>query len=164
VLEKLLLVRSLSPWSVNTGKRLVKSSRVFVRDSGILHALLNLPSIEAVRSHPVCGKSWEGFVIEALIGAAVGKARPYFYRTSAGAEVDLVLEFAPGECWAIEIKLSTAPTLDRGFHLAAEDLKAKRRILVYKGADQYPLRGGVEVMSLVVAMNEVTQHVGGISC
>ncbi len=155
ILEKLLLVRCLPPWSVNTGKRLVKSPRPFIRDSGILHALLNLRSIDAVRSHAVCGKSWEGFVIESLIGASAGKARPYFYRTAAGAEVDLVLEFAPGKCWAIEIKLSTSPTLDRGFHLAADDLKAERRILVYKGVEKFPMRGGVEVMSLLDAMVEV---------
>lgn len=160
ILEKLLLVRSLSPWSVNTGKRLVKSPRLFVRDSGILHALLNLSSNHALRSHAVCGKSWEGFVIEALINATAGKARPYFYRTAAGAEVDLVLEFAPGQCWAIEIKLSSSPTLDRGFHLAADDVNAQRRLLVYKGTERYPLRGGVEVMSLVNAMNEVAAQVG----
>ena len=96
ILEKLLLVRTLQPWSVNTGKRLVKSPRPFVRDSGILHALLNLQSMDALRSHAVSGKSWEGFVIENLIDASRGKARPYFYRTGAGAEADLVMEFAPG--------------------------------------------------------------------
>lgn len=160
ILEKLLLVRSLPPWSVNTGKRLIKSPRPFVRDSGILHALLNLCSMDDLRGHAVSGKSWEGFVIESLIGASVGKARPYFYRTAAGAEVDLVLEFAPGNCWAIEIKLSTSPTLDRGFHVAADDLKARRRLVVYKGEEKFPLRGGVEVMPLVDAMDAVGQAVG----
>jgi len=160
ILEKLLLVRTLQPWSVNTGKRLVKSPRPFVRDSGILHALLNLQSMDALRSHAVSGKSWEGFVIENLIGASKGKARPYFYRTGAGAEADLVLEFAPGQCWAIEVKLSSAPTVDRGFHNAADDIEAVRRILVYKGKERFPMRGGIEAMPLLDAMNEISAAVG----
>ncbi len=160
ILEKLLLVRTLQPWSVNTGKRLVKSPRPFVRDSGILHALLNLQSMDALRSHAVSGKSWEGFVIENLIDASRGKARPYFYRTGAGAEADLVMEFAPGQCWAIEVKLSSAPTVDRGFHNAADDIAAARRILVHKGKECFPMRGGIEAMPLLDAMNEVSAAVG----
>ena len=160
ILEKLLLVRTLQPWSVNTGKRLVKSPRPFVRDSGILHALLNLQSMDALRSHAVSGKSWEGFVIENLIGASRGKARPYFYRTGAGAEADLVLEFAPGQCWAIEVKLSSTPTVDRGFHNAADDIAAVRRILVHKGKERFPMRGGIEAMPLLDAMNEISAEVG----
>ena len=160
ILEKLLLVRTLQPWSVNTGKRLVKSPRPFVRDSGILHALLNLQSMDALRSHAVSGKSWEGFVIENLIGASRGKARPYFYRTGAGAEADLVLEFSPGQCWAIEVKLSSTPTVDRGFHNAADDIAAVRRILVHKGKERFPMRGGIEAMPLLDAMNEVSAAVG----
>ncbi len=160
ILEKLLLVRTLQPWSVNTGKRLVKSPRPFVRDSGILHALLNLQTMDALRSHAVSGKSWEGFVIENLISACRGKARPYFYRTGAGAEADLVLEFAPGRCWAIEVKLSSAPTVDRGFHNAADDIAAERRILVHKGKERFPMRGGIEAMPLKDAMTEVSEAVG----
>jgi hypothetical protein len=160
ILEKLLLVRTLQPWSVNTGKRLVKSPRPFVRDSGILHALLNLQTKDALRSHAVSGKSWEGFVIENLIGASRGKARPYFYRTGAGAEADLVMEFAPGQCWAIEVKLSSTPTVDRGFHNAADDIAAVRRILVHKGKERFPMRGGIEAMPLLDAMNEVSAAVG----
>ena len=159
ILDKLLLVRILQPWHANTGKRLVKSPRPFIRDSGIVHALLNLKSLDDVRGHSVCGKSWEGFVIENLIGASIGRAKPYFYRTSAGAEADLILEFAPGRCWAIEIKLSTAPTVDKGFHNAADDVGAERRILVYKGQERFPMRGDIEAMPLVDAMNEVSAAV-----
>lgn len=155
MLEKLLLVRVLRPWSANSGKRLVKSPRPFVRDSGLLHALLDLRQIDDIRRHSVAGKSWEGFVIENLVGASLGRAKPYFYRSSGGAEVDLVLEFAPGKCWAIEIKLSSAPTVDRGFHIAADDIAAQRRILVYKGSEHFPMRGGVEAMPLLRAMDEV---------
>lgn len=156
ILDKLLLVRVLQPWHANTGKRLVKSPRPFIRDSGLVHALLNLKTVDNVRAHSVSGKSWEGFVIENLVGASLGRARPYFYRTGAGAEIDLVLEFAPGRCWAIEIKLSTAPTVDKGFHIAAEDIGVERRILVYKGAERFPMHGGIEAMPLVDAMNEVS--------
>ena len=159
VLHKLLMLRVLQPWYANTGKRLVKSPRPYVRDSGILHALLSLCTTDDLRSHPVAGKSWEGFVIENLVSAAIGRARPYFYRTGAGAEVDLVLEFAPGKCWAIEIKLSSAPTVDRGFYNAANDIGAERRILVHKGKDPFPMRHGVEAMPLLEAMNEISAAV-----
>ncbi|MCY4420864.1 MAG: ATP-binding protein [Gammaproteobacteria bacterium] len=156
VLHKLLMLRVLRPWYANTGKRLVKSPRPYVRDSGILHALLGLRTMDDLLSHPVAGKSWEGFVIENLISSTTGRANPYFYRTGAGAEIDLVLEFAPGKCWAIEIKLSSAPTVDRGFYNATDDIGAERRILVHKGKDLFPMRHGVEAMPLHEAMNEVS--------
>jgi uncharacterized protein len=159
MLEKLLLVRLLRPWSANSGKRLVKSPRPFVRDTGLLHALLDLRQTDDVRRHSVVGKSWEGFVIENLVGATFGRAKPYFYRSSGGAEADLVLEFAPGKCWAIEIKLSSAPTIDRGFHNATDDLGAERRLLVYKGNERFPMRNGIEAMPLTVAMNEISAAV-----
>ena len=159
LLEKLLLVRSLQPWSVNTGKRLIKSPRPFVRDTGILHALLNLRDMDSLRTHSVSGKSWEGFVIESLIAAANNKARPCFYRTSAGAEADLVLEFSPGKCWAIEVKLSSAPTVDRGFHNAADDVEAERRILVHRGREKFGMRGEIEAMPLLQAMTEVSDAI-----
>lgn len=159
ILEKLLLVRVLRPWSANNGKRLIKSPRPFIRDSGLLHALLDLRHTDDIRRHSVAGKSWEGFVIENLVGATLGRAKPYFYRSSGGAEADLVLEFAPGKCWAIEIKLSSAPTVDRGFHSAADDLGAERRLLVYKGSARFPMRGGVEAMPLTHAMGEISAAV-----
>lgn len=155
ILEKLLLLRVLRPWHSNSGKRLVKSPRCFIRDSGLVHALLNLGASDDVRGHGVAGKSWEGFVIENLLAAAPTRAMPWFYRSGAGAEADLVLEFSPGRCWAFEIKLSTAPKVDRGFHFAADDIKAERRILVYPGDERFPLPGGIEAMSLPQAMNEL---------
>jgi len=159
VLHKLLMLRVLQPWHSNVGKRLVKSPRPYVRDSGILHALLGLRTMDELLSHPVAGKSWEGFVIENLVGAASGRARPYFYRTAAGAEADLALEFAPGKCWAIEIKLSSAPAVDRGFYNAADDVGAERRILVHKGKDRFCMRHDVEAMPLLEAMDEVSSAV-----
>ena len=112
-----------------------------------------------MRRHPVAGKSWEGFVIENLVQASRGRGRPYFYRSSGGAEADLLIEFAPGHIWTFEIKLSSAPTLDRGFHNAADDVGAARRILVHKGLERFPMRGQVEAMPLIEAMDEVTKAV-----
>ncbi|MCY3795517.1 MAG: ATP-binding protein, partial [Gammaproteobacteria bacterium] len=135
LLVDLLLVRRLPPWSGNVGKRLVRSPRLYVRDSGIVHALLGLRGLEDVLAHPVAGGSWEGFVIENLLAVAPAWTQPFFYRTQAGAEVDLVLEFDPSSRWAIEIKRSTSrPTPSKGFHTACADLEAERRIVVYGGA------------------------------
>jgi uncharacterized protein len=126
-----------------------------VRDTGILHALLNLKTMDDLRAHSVIGKSWEGFVIESLINATASNALPYFYRTAAGAEADLVLEFSPSRRWAIEVKLSSAPTVDRGFHNAADDLAAERRLLIHRGDATFPMRGGVEAMPLMQAIAAV---------
>jgi uncharacterized protein len=151
----LLLVRRLSPWQRNEGKRLVKSPKVYVRDSGLLHALLGLKNLNDVLGHPVAGASWEGFVIEALIAAAPLGTRFYHYRTQAGAEADLVLEFSPDRRWAIEIKKSSAPSVGRSFTVSSNDLEAQRRILVHKGSETFPMRGGVEAMTLLDAVQSV---------
>jgi uncharacterized protein len=151
----LLLVRRLPPWQRNEGKRLVKSPKVYVRDSGLLHALLGLKNLNDVLGHPVAGASWEGFVIEALIAAAPQGARAYHYRTQAGAEADLVLEFNPDRRWAIEIKKSSAPSVGRSFTVSSDDLEAERRILVHKGPETFPMRGGVEAMTLLDALKAV---------
>ena len=107
----LLLVRRLEPWYGNVKKRLVKSPRTYVRDSGLVHALLKIPNYVALLGHPIFGKRWEGFVIETIINALHSRAYPFFYRTSAGAEIDLVIEFGLDDYWAIEIKASRIPTL-----------------------------------------------------
>jgi uncharacterized protein len=151
----LLLVRRLAPWQRNEGKRLVKSPKVYVRDSGLLHALLGLKNLNDVLGHPVAGASWEGFVVEALIAAAPQGTRFYHYRTQAGAEADLVLEFSPDRRWVVEIKKSSAPTIGRSFTVSSDDLEAERRILVHKGAETFPIRGGVEAMTLLDAVQAV---------
>jgi hypothetical protein len=152
VLCDLMLIRRLPAWHGNIGKRLVRSPKVYVRDSGILHALLGLSNFDAVLAHPVAGASWEGFVIEQLLASAP-QAVASFYRTSHGAEADLVLEFRNGESWVIEVKLSSAPKLRKGFHIAATDLKATRKILVAPVASPYPLRDGIEVMNPLQAVD-----------
>lgn len=148
LLVDLLLVRRLPPWHANLGKRLVKSPKVYVRDSGLVHALLNISDKEALLAHPVVGQSWECFVIENLLICAANKAQGYFYRTSGGAEIDLLLSWPDGSLWAIEIKRSLKPKLDRGFHAACADLAPSRKFVVYPGAERYRVAADVEAVSL----------------
>lgn len=128
-------------------------------DSGLLHALLDLLQTDNVRRYSVAGKGWEDFVIENLVSATFGRARPLFYRSSGGAEADVVLEFVPGRCWSIEIKLASLSMIDRGFHSSADELAVKRRSLVYKGSERFSMLGGVEAMPLTMAMNEISAAV-----
>lgn len=148
LLVGLLLVRRLPPLHADVGKRLVKSPKVYVRDSGIVHALLGLGDRDAVLGHPVAGGSWEGFVVESLLSVAPEWVQASFYRTSAGAEIDLVLEMPGGGLWAVEIKRGLAPRLDRGFHHACEDLKPERRFVVHSGEGRHPKAEGVEAIGL----------------
>ena len=148
LLVDLLLVRRLEPWHSNAGKRLVKSPRVYVRDSGLVHALLGLGTLDEVLGHPIAGASWEGFVIETLIGVAPVGSRANFYRSAAGAEIDLLVTLPKGDLWAIEIKRSSVPKLERGFDQACADLAPARRIIVYPGSEQYPSTDNIEVMPL----------------
>jgi len=156
LLEDLLLLRPLLPWSGNLRKRLVRSPKIYLRDSGVVHALLGLHGIEDVLSHPVAGPSWEGFVIENLLAVLPPWVHPLYFRTHAGAEVDLILEFSPVRVWAIEIKRSTShASPSRGFHVACEDLKAERRIVIHCGHDAFPQPGGVETLPLRQLMQEL---------
>ncbi len=154
LLVDLLLVRRLPPWHANIGKRLVKSPKVYLRDTGLLHTLLQIPTLDALTGHPKLGDSWEGFVIENIAASLQGLARPYFYRTAAGAEIDLILDFG-SEIWAIEIKRRATPNLSRGFHIACDDLQPARRIVVHGGAETYPLPGGIEAYALHDLMAEL---------
>ena len=148
LLVDLLLVRRLQPWHANVGKRLVKSPKVYVRDSGIVHALLGIEDKDTLVSHPVLGASWEGFVVEQVLAAAPEGTVGHFYRTSAGAEVDLLLHLPDGELWAIEIKRSLSPRPEKGFHHACADLSPARRFIVYPGDEHYRLNAEVEAMPL----------------
>ena len=158
LLVDLLLVRRLPPWHANLGKRLVKSPKIYVRDSGIVHALLNIPDLETLLAHPVIGQSWECFIIENLLLAAPENTQAYFYRTSGGAEIDLLLQLPNGECWAIEIKRSLQPRIERGFHAACEDLSPTRKYLVYPGQESYPLAHGIQVVSLRTLTLHLVEH------
>ncbi|MEY9324241.1 putative AAA+ superfamily ATPase [Sinorhizobium fredii] len=151
LLVDLLLVRRLEPWHSNVGKRLVKSPRVYVRDSGMTHTLLGLANHEQVLGHPVAGASWEGFVIETLAAAAPYGSHLNFYRTAAGAEIDLLIKPPGARPWAIEIKRSLAPKVEKGFYLACEAIDPDKRLVVYPGSEIFPLRDGIEAMPLSAA-------------
>jgi len=148
LLTDLLLLRRLPAWHANVGKRLVKSPKVYVRDSGLVHALLEIQDYDALMSHPVVGASWESFVLEQILAVAPEGANGYHYRTSGGAEVDLVMRFSDARVWVVEVKRSLKPHVSRGFHSACEDLAPERRLVVYPGAETFPMRNGVEAMPL----------------
>ena len=151
----LLLVRRLPPWHANIGKRLVKSPKVYVRDSGLVHALLDIETKETLLSHPVVGASWEGFVIENLLSCAPANVQGYFYRTSGGAEVDLLLAWPGGEFWAIEVKRSLSPKVERGFHAACDDLLPARKLVVYPGTEPLPLGHDIQAVPLAALCQEL---------
>lgn len=148
LLVDLLIVRRLPAWHANIGKRLVKSPKVYVRDSGLAHALLGIPDKETLLAHPVVGQSWECFVIENLLVNAGDSAQGYFYRTSGGAEIDLLLAWPDGSLWAVEIKRSLSPKVERGFYAACEDLSPVRKFVVYPGQERYRIAPDIEVISL----------------
>ena len=144
----LLLVRRLQPWSSNQGKRMVKSPKLYVRDSGTCHALLGIETFNDLMGHPVVGGSWEGFVIETIFAHKKPSTEMGFYRTSVGAEVDLILSTSGGELWAIEIKLTSAPRIAKGFHQACEDLKPTRKLIIHGGDDDFSFGSGIEAVSV----------------
>ena len=148
LLVDLMLLRRLQPWHSNAGKRLVKSPKMYVRDSGLVHALLGIDSHDALLSHPVVGNSWEGFVVETLLNAAPLNTSSGFYRTSNGAEIDLLLNLPGHGLWAIEIKRGVNGKPRRGFYSACDDLKPDRRFLVQGGHGSYPLGEGIEALGL----------------
>lgn len=149
LLVDLLLVRRLPPFHANVGKRLVKSPKTYVWDSGLTHALLNIETYEDLLGHPVSGPSWEGFVIENLIAAASGRTLASFYRTAAGAEIDLLLELGGQRgTWAVEIKSGLSAKPQRGFYQALEDVQPARAFVVHAGEDSYPISDDIEAIGL----------------
>jgi len=140
------MLRPLTPWFINTGKRAVKSPKVYLRDSGLLHTLLGIDERSALESHPKLGASWEGFVIEQIL-SVVGERDVYFWATQSRAELDLLL-LRKGRRWGVEIKYADAPTLTRSMQVALEDLKLKRIWVVHPGCDRYPLHDKVECVGV----------------
>jgi predicted AAA+ superfamily ATPase len=155
LLVDLLLVRRLQPRLVNVGKRLVRSPKVYVRDSGLVHALLGLADKEALLGHPVVGASWEGMAIENLLAVLGDRALPSFYRTAGGAEVDLVLDWPGGRVWAVEIKRTSAPKIERGLRSALDDLQPERSFVVYAGEERFRLAEKVEAIPLATLCAEL---------
>jgi len=156
LLVDLLLVRRLLPWVGNIGKRVVRSPKVFLRDSGITHTLLQIGTLNDLLGHPVVGGSWEGFVLENIMSVAPSHVQPYFYRTVGGAEIGLVLEWSTKERWAIEIKRSSAPSLAKGFHLACQDIKPSKKLVVYSGQDTFSMGEGITAISLYDLMQTIS--------
>jgi predicted AAA+ superfamily ATPase len=154
----LLLIRRLKPWTFNVGKRLVRSPKIYVRDSGITHSLLNIGNYSDLLGHPVVGGSWEGFVIENILSVAPSHAQPFYYGTPGGAEIDLILEFSPTEKWAIEIKRNSSPSVSKGFYIACENVQPQRRYVVYSGKDRFSLGNEIIAISLFGLMQEVLKQ------
>ncbi|HCJ12612.1 MAG TPA: ATPase [Opitutae bacterium] len=154
LLTDLFLVRRLMPWHSNTKKRLIKSPKVYIRDSGLLHHLLGIPSYDALLSHPQLGNSWEGFVIENICAVLPYDCAPYFYRTAGGSEIDLLLKF-PEELWAVEIKKTSAPKVKRGFYEACEDLQPTRQFVIYDGTENFPLNEHLQAMGLTAFLKDL---------
>lgn len=158
LLVDLLLVRRLPPYHRNIGKRLVKSPKTYVRDSGLLHALLGIRDFDSLLGHPVIGASWEGFVIENLLAACPPGTQAAFYRTAAGAEIDLVLELGAAHgVWAVEIKRSPSPGLQKGNHHALADIAPRRSFVVHSGTDRFPMTAHTEAISLPTLAAELAE-------
>jgi len=157
LLTDLLLVLKLPAWHSNVGKRLVKSPKIYIRDSGIVHALLAIRDEDMLFAHPIIGASWEGFVVENLLTVAQEEVRGYFYRTSAGGEIDLLLYFPDGRLWAIEVKRSLTPKPKRGFHSACKDLGPDRRFVVYPSDETYQIDQDTLAIPLLELANLVQQ-------
>jgi uncharacterized protein len=153
LLEKTYMLRVLQPYYANVKKRLIKSPKIYIRDSGIVHALLSVATHNDLLGHPVYGASWEGFVLENVINALPGWS-PYFYRSVSGAEIDLVLERGRQRL-AIEIKASTSPKVSRGFWNSLADLSIETAYVVAPVDVPYPLKNGVQVMPLPLIKKEL---------
>lgn len=148
ILTDFYMLRQLPPWSGNTKKRLVKAPKLYFRDSGLAHRFLMIPDFESLLGHPAIGASWEAYVIENILNQVSDKWQYSFYRTSAQAEVDLILEGPGQQVWAIEVKRSLSPALSKGFYYACDDISATHKFVIYPGEDNFPLSKGVEVMGL----------------
>jgi len=142
------MLRQIQPWAGNSKKRLVKAPKIYLRDSGLAHRMLNIPNMEALLGHPAIGASWESFVVENILNSLSDKWRHSYYRTSAQAEVDLVLEGPNRQVWAIEVKRSSAPKVSKGFHFACEDINATDKFLIYPGTERFPLSNGIEALGV----------------
>ena len=155
ILTDLLLVRRVEPWYANVKKRLVKSPRYYVRDSGVLHRLLGITDYNALLSNPILGKSWEGFVVENIHSVMPRFAETYFYRTAAGAEIDLVIKMPNSEIWAVEIKHGHAPKIGKHYSTTCDDVGATHKFVVYGGDDEFPIGNNVRMISLPKIMEKL---------
>ena len=140
------VMRQLPPWFENLGKRQVKSPKVYLRDSGLLHELLGIPSFAALEANPKLGASWEGFALEEVLRMA-GDREAYFWNTQGGAELDLLL-FVKGRRIGFEFKYADAPVVTKSLHVAHDDLKLARVLIVHPGSKSYPLDEWAEAVAI----------------
>lgn len=156
ILEETFIIRQLQPYHANMKKRLIKAPKVYIRDSGLSHALLRIKTFEDLLGHPSIGASWEGFVIEQIVSLLPQNSELYFYRTNAGAEIDLLCMDQKNQPLPIEIKYSLSPSVSRGFWNAYEDLSCKRGYVVYPGKEMYPLGKNVSVLPLEMLESQLS--------
>ena len=158
ILTDLYMVRQLQPWAGNTKKRLVKSPKIYIRDTGLLHHLLKISEFDDLLGHPVVGASWEAFIIENILAQISDKWAVSYYRASSQTEIDLVLEKSNKERWAVEIKRTAAPKLRSGFHTACDDIKATRKFVIYSGSERFPMSKGVEAIGIIEFLELVSSE------
>ena len=149
ILTDLYMVRQIQPWAGNTKKRLVKSPKIYIRDTGLLHRLLGISDYDDLLGHPIVGHSWEGFIAENIIENLSDKWQYSYYRSSNQAEIDLVLEKSGGQIWAVEIKRTAAPKIKSGFHTACQDIRATKKFIVYPGIERFPMSNNTEALGIV---------------
>jgi hypothetical protein len=154
-------VNRLQPWFVNLGKRLVKTPKIYFRDSGVLHRLQGIASHESLMAHPLLGVSWEGYVIEQIRNVTLHSWQYYFYRTQTGAESDLYLIAPNGKTWCIEIKASNTPVITKGFFQSIEDLKPDYKyVIVPEGKEEMIIRSdGLRICSLRLFLEQELQSI-----
>lgn len=146
LLSQALVIRQLPPWHVNVKKRVVKSPKIYIRDSGLMHSLLRLDDLEMLQNHPKLGASWEGFALGQIL-SRFGERDAYFWATHAGAELDLML-LRKGKRWGFEFKYADAPGLTKSMKIALEDLKLEKLWVIYPGTTNYPVHKKIEVIGL----------------
>lgn len=156
-LEQAFLIRRLTPYFVNIGKRLVKSPKIYIRDSGLLHHLLSIKSHDVLLGHIVAGGSWEGYIIQEIITQLPADALPFYYRSQDGSELDLVIEQGLKISLAIEIKLSDSPTISKGNNIALNDLNNPPLLIVTPSATDYQLKPNIWVCSISTLSQNLTR-------
>jgi len=160
ILEATFVVRQLQPYSINIKKRLIKSPKIYIRDSGLAHTLLRIRSFDDLLGHPALGATWEGFVIEQIVSLLPENSETFFFRTNAGAEIDFLFMDRKNKPVAVEVKYSLSPTLSRGFWNAFEDLSCHRGYVIYPGTETYPLAQDVTALP-INRLNEILTDING---
>lgn len=160
LLEGSFMIRRLSPYFINVGKRLVKAPKLYVRDTGFLHHLLRISQFDQLQGHQAIGASWEGYVIDQIIREATEFSDFYYYRTKNGAEVDLVIQTPNGKMACIEIKYSSAPTVSKGFFLSVEDLKPHFKYIIVPDGEAWTRSDGIRICALSTFLTKDLVEIG----